>query len=144
MKKLFILLFAVAIATAATKAQEPLDPKPPVKKTPEERAQRMTDHMVKALTLTDDQKTKIHALILKRETERDDVEAKVKGKREEMEKQTEDEMKKILNAEQFDKFKKHQDEMKKKREEKRMPPDEDGNEPPLPPSPPAPPAQQPK
>lgn len=133
MKKVIMILFAVSIVAASTLAQEPQQPGPQ-KKTPEERAEHMTKQMTKALELNSDQQEKLKALIIKREKERQSMQANVKMKREQMEKQMDEDLQKILNPEQFEKFKKRKEEMKKKRMEKRMPPDVDG-EMPLPPPP---------
>jgi periplasmic protein CpxP/Spy len=131
MKKAVMILFAVAVA-AVTKAQE-TNQSPP-KKTPEERATNMTAHMTKALSLNAEQQQKVKELILKREKEREEMMARTKGSREEIERKMEADLQKVLSPEQFEKFKKKKEEMKKHREEKRTNPEEDD----LPPPPPAP------
>jgi hypothetical protein len=149
MKKVIMISLAVTIATAATFAQEKKQPPAPAapkaqpapqKKTPEERAEQITRHMTKTLALNPDQQTKIKELIIKREKEREAIQANMKAKREEMEKQRDEDFQKILNSEQFEKFKRNNEEMKKKRiekrMEKRMPPDMEG--------PPAPPMEEKK
>lgn len=133
MKKLIMLFFAVSIVTANTFAQEGKK-QPQPKKTPEERADHMTKNMTKALDLNAEQQEKIKALIIKREKERESMQANMKMKREQMEKQMDEDFQKVLNSEQFEKFKKRKEEMKRKRIEKRMPPDMH-EEMPLPPTP---------
>jgi periplasmic protein CpxP/Spy len=127
-----MILFAAVITTANIKAQGPNQPPPP-KKTPEERAEMITKNMTKNLNLNPDQQAKIKTLIIKREKEREAMQANMKGKHEEMEKQMDAEFQKILNPEQFEKFKKRQEEMKKKRMERKEAPEGDGKMPPPPP-----------
>lgn len=128
-----MILFAVTIGTASINAQE-APPPPAEKKTPEERAEMMTRNLTKSLDLKPDQQEKVKAIIIKREKEREAMQANAKGKREQMEKQMEDDFQKILNSEQFEKFKKKREEMKKKRMEKRDSQNSDDGLPP--PSPP--------
>jgi protein CpxP len=132
MKKLIMMLFAVTIATANIKGQEPNQPPPP-KKTPEERAEMMTKRMTKNLDLKPEQQEKIKAIIIKREKEREEMQANVRGKREQMEKQLDEDFEKVLSPEQFKKFKEKREEMKKKQMEKGAPPHPDDQLPPPPP-----------
>lgn len=126
MKKTILILFAVAIASVNSLAQEPPAPKP--KKTPEERADMMTKRLTKELALNEDQQVKTRQIILKRELEREKLANDMKaapGK-------VKEEFKKILTAEQFQKFEAKEVEMKKKREERRKkgPPRKDAPVPP--------------
>lgn len=130
-----MILFTVAIVSVNAKAQEAKQS--PVKKTPEQRAEQITARMTKSLELNADQQKKIKELILKREQDREAMEVKIKANRELIEKQTDEEFKKILNSEQFQKFQKKKEEMKKKREEKHDHHNEDDDLSP-PPPPPAP------
>lgn len=133
MKKTLMILFTVAIASVSLNAQEAKQPPP--KKTPEQRAEMMTARMTKSLELNADQQKKIKEFILKREQDREVMEGKIKANREEMEKKTDEEFKKILNSEQFQKFEKKKEEMKKKREEKHNSEADDDGMPPPPPAP---------
>jgi Spy/CpxP family protein refolding chaperone len=132
MKKLIMILFAVATGTANINAQEPVQPPPP-KKTPEQRAEMVTKNMTKNLDLKPEQQEKIKAIIIKREKEREALKENMKGRHEVMEKQLEEDFQKILSPEQFEKFKKRREEMKKKRMEKGMTPVPEGEMPPPPP-----------
>jgi Spy/CpxP family protein refolding chaperone len=118
MKKLIMTLFAVAITIANITAQE--SKTPPPNKTPEERAENITSRMTKNLNLNAEQQQKVKELILKTEKERKEVEDKVRENRKKMEVQMDIEMQKILNAEQFDKYKKKKEEMKEKRMERKQ------------------------
>lgn len=114
MKKIFLILFTVAIASVNAFAQEPAKQRAP-KKTPEERAENMTKRLTKELNLTVDQQGKVKSIILKREQDRDKItkemkEAPVKAR---------EELKVVLSPEQFQKFEVKEAEMKQKREERR-------------------------
>jgi Spy/CpxP family protein refolding chaperone len=137
MKKLMMILVAAAMTTATALAQEAKQPPP--KKSPEERAGDITARMTKTLALNADQQQKVKEMILKRETEREAAMKKARGSREQMETQMDADLQKILTPEQYDKYKKKREEMKKKHEEKRMAPDAEKGVPP----PPAP-APEPK
>ena len=113
MKKTILMLFAVAIASANGYAQEPAKEKE--RKTPEQRAENMSQRLTKELGLNADQEVKAKAIILKREQERDKVAKDMKAEQAKIEA----EFKAILTSEQFQKFQNKQEEMKKKREERR-------------------------
>ncbi len=98
MKKIMMILFIVTIATVNVKAQEEVQPK----KTAEERATAMTKRMTKELALNAEQQTKVKAITLKREQERDALHEKLKNQQNE----TDAELKTVLSPEQFEKLKK--------------------------------------
>lgn len=114
MKKIIFILFALAIATANTFAQEPSKVKKAMK-TAEERTETMINKMVKELTLTEDQKAKMKAVILKAEKDR---EARIKEEKARRDK-TIAEIKAILSPEQFQKFENRKAEMKENHQKKR-------------------------
>jgi hypothetical protein len=95
-------------------------------KTPEQRAERITNWMNKKLTLTADQKSKIYDVNLKyaklnQETRANDANDK-KTLHQELktsEKEREDEFKGILTAEQFQTFQTAKQELIEKREERK-------------------------
>ena len=70
MKKIILILFAVAIASVNGVAQEATKTPPP-RKTPAERAENMTKRLTIDLNLNEDQQVKVKAIILKREEDRD-------------------------------------------------------------------------
>ncbi|HEX8516709.1 MAG TPA: hypothetical protein VF868_10955 [Bacteroidia bacterium] len=115
MKKLMMILFAVAMTTATAIAQE--TKQPPAKKTPEERAEMATARMTKTLALNEEQQQKVKALILKREKDRENMQEKARDTRQKVEAEMEADLQKILNAEQFEKFKKKKEEMKSRRKD---------------------------
>ncbi|CAN5499940.1 hypothetical protein BH10BAC1_BH10BAC1_13360 [soil metagenome] len=127
MKKLFIILFTVAIASVNSMAQEPVKQKQS-QKSPAERAENMTKRLTKELNLTADQQIKAKAIILKREQDRDNNVQKAKGAHA----KTKAEFKTFLSEEQFKKYEEKEAEMKKKREERRKqgPPPPNGTPPP--------------
>lgn len=130
MKNIFLILFAVTIASVNVLGQEPTKPNPP-KKTPEERAENMTKRLTKELNLNAEQQTKTKAIILKRELEREKIQRSAKEGHEKVK----EEFKAFLTPEQFQKFEKKEAEMKKKREERRMkssPAIDDAPQPPAP------------
>ena len=88
-------------------AQGPQDGNGP-KRTPEERASKMTERMTKELVLTADQQTKMKALLLKHEQDR---EARMKEEKARMEK-TDAEIKAILTPEQYQKYEQKKADMK--------------------------------
>ncbi len=132
MRKLMMILFIVSIAAVNMNAQN--EKQPPPKKTPEERADNMSKRMAKELALTADQQAKVKDVILKRERDREDGEAKRKA---EMDK-VDAEFKTILTPDQYQKFEQKKEEMKQKRAQKRMAPAPPANDNP----PPAPPVQK--
>jgi periplasmic protein CpxP/Spy len=117
MKKTLLVLFTVAITSVNMMAQEPQDNNGP-KRTPEERAAKMTERMTKELVLTTDQQTKMKVLILKHEQER---EARMKEEKVRMDKK-DAEIKAILTPEQYFKFQQKKNEMKQNHMKKRTPP----------------------
>ena len=131
MKKLILILFAVAIASVNSRAQEPVKKTPPPQKSPAERAENMTKRLTKELNLSAEQQVKVKAIILKREQDRLEASKDLKegnGKAKE-------ELKTVFTPEQFQKFEAKEAEMKKKREEKRKnspPPTKDAPQPPAP------------
>ncbi|MDF2435774.1 MAG: hypothetical protein K0Q95_150 [Bacteroidota bacterium] len=136
MKKLLMTLFTVAVASVNTIAQE-VAKTPPPRKTPEERADNMTARMTKALALNAEQQQKVKTMILQREKEKEELREKAKGSQEKMQASIEADLQKILTPEQFDKFKKNQEEMKKKRLERKANPAPRHNDRMAPPPPPA-------
>jgi len=131
MKKLILILFAVAIASVNSVAQEPIKKTPPPKKSPAERAENMTKRLSKELNLNPDQQVKVKAIILKREEDRDKASQELK----EGPAKVKEEFKSVLTPEQFQKFEAKEAEMKKKREERRKqspPPPKDAPQPPAP------------
>lgn len=89
------------------------------KQTPQERTEMQTKWMDKNLSLTEEQSTKAHDVVLKYAIKRDSL-AKAQqdpAKRQAMQElmhQRNAELKNVLSAEQFGKFKAHQQEMRKK------------------------------
>jgi Spy/CpxP family protein refolding chaperone len=115
MKKTLLILFAVAIASVNMMAQEPQDGNTP-KRSPEERATKMLERMTKELVLTADQQTKMKALILKREKEREERMKEEKARMDKMDA----EIKAILTPEQYQKFEQKKKEMRQNHMKKRM------------------------
>ena len=114
MKKLFLILITVAIASVNSTAQGRQDTNGP-KRSSEERATKMTERMTKELVLNADQQTKMRALILKHEQER---EIRMKEEKVRMEKH-DAEMKEILTPEQYGKLKQKREEMIQNHQKKR-------------------------
>ena len=112
-------MFAVTMTIMSVTSQEAKQ-QPPPRKTPEERAEAVSNRMTKALELNAEQKQKIKELILKTEKERREVQDKAKGTREKMEAEMETDLQKILTPAQFEKFKKRKEENKKRQNEKRQ------------------------
>ena len=117
MKKTILMLFTVAIASVNMMAQEPQDGNAP-KRTPEERAAKMTERMTKELVLTPDQQTKMKALILKHEQDR---EARMQEEKARMDKK-DTEIKAILTPEQYLKFQQKKNEMRQNHQKKHAAP----------------------
>ena len=113
MKKTFLLLFAVAITSVNIFAQEAQKVNKALK-TAEERTETMINKMVKELTLTEDQKVKMKAVVLKAEQDREIRIKEEKARRD----KTIAEIKAILNPEQFQKFQQKKSEMKENRQKK--------------------------
>ncbi len=114
MKKILLILFAIAIASINIMAQGPQDGNAP-KRSPEERAAKMTERMTKELVLTADQQTKLKALILKREKEREERMKEEKARMDKMDA----EIKTILTPEQYQKFEQKRNEMRQNHQQKR-------------------------
>ncbi len=122
MKKVILVLFAVAIAAVNMNAQE----KKQVAKDPEQRTEKMVTRMNDLLALNDEQKVKVKAVILTREQKKAELhkqyekdKASFKKANRENIKSSEEDLKKILTPEQTEKLKKHREEMKKKRRDKK-------------------------
>lgn len=130
MKKMMMILFIAAMTAVNVNAQEKKQDAP--KKTPEERAELMTQRMTKELALSADQQVKIKELILKREKQKQEGMEKRKAEMEKIEAQ----FKTILTSEQYQKFEKKKEEMKAKRQEQRSQKGNRNDGPP--PTPPAP------
>lgn len=130
MKKVILILVAVAIVSAKGLSQDPPKEKA-AKKTPEERAENMTQRLTKELDLNPEQQAKTKAIILRREQEREKVTKDMKDGHEKLKA----EFKTFLSSEQFQKFEKKHEEMKQKHEERKKVqrrPKEDASEPPAP------------
>jgi periplasmic protein CpxP/Spy len=125
MKKIIMTMFAVTMTIMSVTSQEAKQ-QPPPRKTPEERAEAISNRMTKALELNADQQQKVKELILKKEKERKELQDKAKGTREKMEAEMETDLQKILTPAQFEKFKKRKEENKKRQSEKR--PERSGKE----------------
>ncbi|MFL5765393.1 MAG: hypothetical protein ACJ77K_15720 [Bacteroidia bacterium] len=120
MKKIIFILFAVAIASVNSMAQEPGRAQG---KTPEERAENITKRLTKELDLSPEQQAKTKALILKQEQDRVKLQEQLKADREKMQaqmKQDHEQMKAqfqtLLSSDQFKKFEAKEKEMKEKQE----------------------------
>jgi Spy/CpxP family protein refolding chaperone len=107
MKKIILMLFTVVITSVNMMAQGPQDGNG-AKRTPEERASKMTERMTKELVLTADQQTKMKALLFKHEQER---EARMKEEKARMEK-TDMDIKAILTPDQYQKYEQKKADMK--------------------------------
>lgn len=121
MKKIILISFAIAIATANGSAQEKKVPH----KTPEQRTERRTVKLNQELALNDVQKVKVKEVILKQELQREESIKQFEGNREALKeankksmKESEDELKTILTPEQMEKLKQHKEEVKQKRQKK--------------------------
>ena len=131
MKKLILILFAVAIASVNSVAQEPVKKTPPPRKTPAERAENMTKRLAKELNLNADQQVKVKAIILKREEDRERASKELK----EGPAKVKEELKTVFTPDQFQKFEVKEAEMKKKREERRKEHPRPAKDAPQPPAP---------
>ncbi|HET6225351.1 MAG TPA: hypothetical protein VFF27_03665 [Bacteroidia bacterium] len=110
--KRIILAFAVIMITAITMVGQTQAAKP--QKSPEERTEKIIAKMKTDLSLSDDQVSKLKPLILKREQQRKEMhekmdDAKVDAKK--AMKDSEEEFKKILTPEQYEKLKQIRKEM---------------------------------
>lgn len=119
MKKIILISFVVAIASANGSAQE----KKVSHKTPEQRTERITVKLNEELALNDVQKVKVKEVILKREQQREESIKQFESSREVFKeankkniKATEEELKTILTPEQMGKLKQSKEEMKQKRQ----------------------------
>lgn len=125
----FLLLLCSAAAFAQAPAKDAAAPREP--KTPEQRATALADHLEKSLTLTPEQKTKVHALALTKAQKMDQLREQNKGKEKATwataRKQVRDEftagIKSVLTPEQFAKWeaqkKEHRQQAKPKSPEER-------------------------
>lgn len=89
MKKVILIaasFFAFATTTNAqqktTTSQQQTQPTPKQKLTPEMRAQKTVDELVKEVNLTEDQKPKIYGIALERAKKIDEIRTKYKGQKE--------------------------------------------------------------
>lgn len=129
MKKLLVV-FALVFAAGAINAQDGPKGKPMKgpKLTPEERAQKAVDHLDKLVTLTSEQKPKIHDLALTRAKKVDAIKDKYKPKQnpdqrelakkeiKAVHKEYRDAVKPLLTVEQKEKLKAKAKERKEKKE----------------------------
>jgi len=102
MKKLILLGFIVALSIA-TFAQS----KEREKRTPEERAARQTEKMTKELSLTPSQATKVKAILVHRNSQRDSIRAAKSGERRDFKAakdKTDADLKAILTPDQYTKM----------------------------------------
>jgi periplasmic protein CpxP/Spy len=118
MKKKLMLMLGGIVISAAIMAQEPPPENAPEKKSPQERAENMSNRLAKELALSADQKEKVKAVILKREMAREKNMEAMKDERDKVDA----EFKAIMNPEQFKKFQEKKEEMMKKRRESKTPP----------------------
>lgn len=88
-------------------------------KTPEERAQKQTEHMTKYLDLSDEQSKKISEINLRYAKENETKKEAVKAEREKTKTAKDAELKKVLTPEQYAKFDQKRAENKAKKEAKR-------------------------
>lgn len=109
MKKKFLTLFAAAIVSANISAQESQAANVP-KKSPEEKAEKMTARLTTELALTPAQQTKVKALILQHEQARA---GEMKDNTAEREKFDAD-IKTILTPEQYQTLEQKREEMKQR------------------------------
>ena len=123
MKKIILISFAVAIASANGMAQEQKAPR----KTPEQRTEQIIVKLSEELVLNDVQKVKVKEVILKREQQREESFKQLESNREEFRetnkknlKASEEELKTILTPVQMEKLKKLREERKQKRQKRGM------------------------
>ncbi len=100
MKKTLFTLFTVVITSVCTTAQNSTPHDEMDKKSPEERAENITKKMTKELVLTTEQQSKVKALLLKREQERQERMKEEKIRREKMDA----DLKAILTPDQYNKL----------------------------------------
>ncbi len=100
MKKTLFTLFTVVITSVSIMAQDSTPNNEKDKKSPEEKAEKITKKMADELVLTAEQQTKVKALILKREQERQERMKEEKMRREKMDA----DLKAILTPEQYNKM----------------------------------------
>lgn len=131
MKKVIVLaacLFMVSVVSNAQEVQKELPAgkefhqKVKQKLTPEQRAQKNVEHLNAEVTLTEEQKTKVHGFALTRITKIDEIRAKYKGQPENKEtakteigvvrKEYRQNVKSILTPEQLTQLKAKHKEMK--------------------------------
>ena len=116
MKKIFLILITVSIASVNLFAQELSNVKGQIKTTAQ-RTDAMIKKMAKELTLTEDQKAKMKAIVLKAEQDREIRIKEEKARRD----KTIAEIKAILNPDQFQKFQQRKAEVKQKDQKKSLP-----------------------
>jgi hypothetical protein len=119
MKKIMLTVTVMTIASVSLFAQN----KPP-HKTPQERTEKIVVKMKNDLALSDDQVLKLKPVILKREQQREELHEKmdtVKSHTRKVMKDAEEDLKKILTAEQLEKLKQERKEMRDRRRQKQEP-----------------------
>src|SRR5688500_5451623 len=116
MIKLSLILFLLMATVGITVAQQ-ADGRSHQSRTPEERAELMTNRMVKDLALSNEQAAKLKEVNLAQTKQIEAIRAKQtedrKGNREEVQvvlSSTEDKYKEILTPEQFEKYQKNKEE----------------------------------
>ncbi len=121
MKKIILISFALAIASANVFAQG----KKASHLTPEQLAEELTVKLNEDLALTDVQKVKVKEVILKREQQREISIKQLERSRDVFKeanklsmKTAEDSLKTILTPEQMNKMRQHKKQMKKKAQKK--------------------------
>lgn len=121
--KRIILTFAVAvISTISICAQENKQENKEVRKSPEERTERIVSRWKTDLALSDDQVNKLKPVVLKREQQRDELRAKMNNARDQhrrIAKETVEDFKNILTPEQMEKLKQQRKEMRERHEHRK-------------------------
>lgn len=125
MKKLTLLFLALTLGInlgfSQTKRKEGAH------RTPQERAEKVTNKLAETLALSEDQRKRVFEIILERETNREEIRldqaADKKKKHQQMaarNKKTDDQLKAILSQEQFNKLEQERREKIAKRKENRQ------------------------
>ena len=120
LKQIFAVMIALVWACSVGLAQDTEKSKP----TAEERADKQTQRLTKALNLTEDQAAKVKTASLKRiqtmQNTRNEEKGKGKGKKiKATMDEFDQEIKAILTPEQYTQYEKRKDELKEKMEDKR-------------------------
>jgi periplasmic protein CpxP/Spy len=121
MKKTMCIVFLMMVSLGISFAQT-TQTNPREKKTPEERAQLMTDRMVKGLVLNEDQAAKLKEVNLKQARKMDALRAEQAKERQDFRKEAievhasaEKEYQAILTPEQYQKYQQHKEKQLEKR-----------------------------